>query len=250
VSRARLCILALTAVLLVAGCGSSSGPTLTVSAASSLTQAFTRYAASFPGARVRASFAGSDLLAAQIEEGLRPDVFAAANTKLPDVLYHAGLVEKPVVFAANVLVIAVPAKDTKVRSIADLSRPGVTLAIGSPSVPVGVYTRTILDRTGAANSAHIFANVRTEEPDVSGIVGKLTQGAVDAGFTYITDVRATHGALRAIALPAKLQPRVAYAAAVVRGTSHRALAERFVAGLLSGAGAADLRAAGFEPPPA
>ena len=46
---------------------------------------------------------------------MKPDVFASANTKLPDALYRKGLVEKPVVFAANRLVLAVP-KDSKSRA--------------------------------------------------------------------------------------------------------------------------------------
>jgi len=250
-------------VLVLGGCGSSSsssstkttdasspaGGSLTVSAAASLKSAFTTYATQLSGAQIHYSFAGSDQLAAQIEQGLHPDVFASANTKLPDLLYTKGLVEEPVVFAANKLVLAVPAGAAKVRTLSDLEKPGVTIAIGSATVPIGIYTRTVLRRLGAA-SARILANVRSEEPDVSGIVGKLVEGAVDAGFLYATDVRATHGKLTAIALPARVQPVVAYGVAVVRGSSHQALAQRFVTGLLSGSGRQDLLQAGFLPPPA
>ncbi len=212
-----------------------------MSAAASLKPTLTKLG----GARYE--FGGSDILAAQIEQGARPDVFAAANTKLPAMLFAKGLVDRPVDFVANRLVIAVPAGSTKIHGIADLERPGVTLAIGSPTVPVGAYTRTVLARLGAG-AKRIFANVRTQEPDVSGIVGKLTEGAADAGFTYVTDVEATHGALRAIALPARLQPAVTYAAAVVKGSTHAAAARAFVAGLVSGAAHHALLAAGFLPP--
>src|SRR6185312_2988064 len=163
---------------------------------------------------------------------------------------RAGLVGRPVVFAGNRLVLAVPAGSTKIHSVADLARSGTTIAIGSPSVPIGAYTRTVLGRLGAAQSKAVLANVRSEEPDVKSIVGKLAEGAVDAGFVYVTDVDATNGKLRAIELPAALQPSVAYGVAVVTGAPHAQAARRFVAGLLHGAGAADLRAAGFEPPPA
>ena len=91
--------------------------------------------------------------------------------------------------------------------------------------------------------------MRSEEPDVAGITGKLTQGAVDAGFLYASDVRATDDKLRAIELPDALQPTVAYGVAVVKGAKQREQARAFVAGLLDGAGADALRAAGFEPPP-
>ena len=246
-----------TMMLALGGCGSTSGSpssgagkaNLTVSAAASLKAALTAYGQQFSQASVRYSFAGSDMLAAQIEQGVKPDVFASANTKLPDMLYAKGLVSKPVTFAANRLVIAVPAGSTKVKSVSDLERPGVTVAVGSATVPIGAYTRKVLAKLGSVGSAKVLANVRSEEPDVTGIVGKLTQGAVDAGFTYITDVKATKGALKAISLPASLQPVVAYGVALVKGDAHQAQAQAFISGLLSGAGQTDLIQAGFLPPP-
>jgi molybdate transport system substrate-binding protein len=248
-------VLLVAVVLAATGCGSggSSGggkPDLVVSAAASLKDAFTQYAQKFPDATVRASFAGSDELAAQIQQGVKPDVFASANTKLPDQLFHKGLVEKPVVFAGNRLVIAVPAGGGKVGSIADLEKPGVTVAMGSASVPVGAYTRRVISGLPEAESTKVLANVRSNEPDVAGVVGKLTQGAVDAGFVYITDVDATDGKLKAIELPDNLQPQVAYGVAVVKGSKHRKQARAFIDGLLKGAGRHALRAAGFEAPPA
>jgi molybdate transport system substrate-binding protein len=229
--------------------GGAAKPQLTVSAAASLKQAFTDYGKQFRDASARFSFAGSDELAAQIEKGVKPDVFAAANTKLPDALHAKGLVEKPTVFAGNRLVLAVPAGGTKVNSLADIERTGVKLAIGSKDVPIGSYTRTVLGKLPASKSKAILANVRSEEPDVAGITGKLTQGAVDAGFLYASDVRATDDKLKAIALPDALQPQVAYGVAVVTGAKHPAQARAFIAGLLHGAGAQALKNAGFLPPP-
>jgi molybdate transport system substrate-binding protein len=248
----------LVAIALGAGaCGGDDGssggggtPPLTVSAAASLKTAFTEYGKQFQDADAKFSFAGSDELAAQIEKGVKPDVFAAANTKLPDALYDKGLVEKPTVFAGNRLVLAVPASGGKVNSLADVARPGTTLAIGSASVPIGSYTRTVLAKLPPSESAAILKNVRSEEPDVAGIVGKLSQGAVDAGFVYVSDVRGSGGKLKAIELPASLQPSVAYGAAVVKGTKNADTAKSFIDGLVKGDGQKALAAAGFEPPPA
>jgi molybdate transport system substrate-binding protein len=253
--RRRTCatlaaLLALT--LALAACGSSSDDAkqdLLVSGATSLKRAFTGYGDGFSGANVQLSFAGSDELAAQIRSGAKPDVFAAANTKLPDQLFAEKLVEKPRVFATNRLVLAVPAGRTKVSALADLAKPGVRIAIGSQSVPVGAYTRKVLGRLDAPQRRAILANVRSQEPDVGGIAAKLTQRAVDAGLLYVTDVAAAGGRLEAIELPAKLQPQAAYGVAIVRGAKHHAAAADFVAGLLRGAGADALRAAGFGPPP-
>ena len=239
---------------LLAGCGSddsSSGskPPLTVSAAASLKNAVTDYGRGFDTATVRASFAGSDELAAQIRQGVKPDVFASANTKLPEQLYSEGLVEKPVVFASNELVLAVPS-GSAVKGLDDLTKPGTTIAMGSESVPVGSYTRKVLDGLPAGEKRAILGNVRSNEPDVGGVVGKVTQGAVDAGFVYISDVRATDGKLKAIELPESLQPAVAYGVAVVKDAKHEDAAKKFVDGLLDGDGKQALDDAGFEPPPA
>jgi molybdate transport system substrate-binding protein len=241
--------LLLSGMLGLNACGGAGEPTIVVSGAASLKKAFNAYREAFRPAHVRFSFAGSDLLAAQIEQGARPDVFASANSKFSQTLYEKGLVQTPVVFASNKLVLAVPAGSRKVRQLADAEKPGTVLSVGTAEVPVGTYTATVLERLPAAQRAALLANVRDREPDVTGIVGKLTEGAADAGFLYITDVAATHGQLKAIALPASLQPRVAYGAAVVSGSGHEAQARAFVNGLLSGAGRAALRAAGFLPPP-
>ncbi|HEY7891069.1 MAG TPA: molybdate ABC transporter substrate-binding protein [Solirubrobacteraceae bacterium] len=234
---------------LISGCGGAGGkPSLLVSAAASLQKPFTRYGEHFTAASVRLSFAGSDMLAAQIEQGLHPDVFASANTSLPETLHARGLVEKPVAFAANTLVLAVPAGAHRVNSLSDLERPGVTLAIGTATVPVGSYTHTLLGRLPAAQRNAILANVHDSEPDVSGIIGKLSEGAVDAGFLYATDVAATQGALRTIELPPQLQPQVDYGVAVVKGSKHLTQARAFIAGLLTGAGRRALLESGFSEP--
>jgi molybdate transport system substrate-binding protein len=250
--RARATLVA-AVLALAAGCGdddddpgSGSGPVI-VAAASSLETAFAGYTDA-AGIDARQSFAGSDELAAQIRQGVTPDVYAAADTTLPAELHGDDLVEKPVVFAANTLVIAVPA-DSGIESMEDLEEPGTAIAIGDGEVPVGTYTREVLDRLPDAQREAILANVRSEEPEVSGIVGKLTQGAVDAGFVYATDVTAAGDSLRAIALPTGLEPDVAYGAAVAVGAENPEGGQAFIDGLLQGAGAEALNEAGFLPPP-
>ncbi|MBA2793606.1 MAG: molybdate ABC transporter substrate-binding protein [Thermoleophilaceae bacterium] len=243
-----------TALLAAFGCGGGGVADggerrLTVSAATSLTNAFEEYGADFAPATTRFSFAGSDDLAAQIRQGVKPDVYAAANTKLPEQLYDEGLVGKPVKFAGNRLVIAVPAVPADINSLRDLGKGPQNLVIGAESVPVGEYTQDLLSRLPPSRSKAIRARVRSEEPDVAGVVGKLTQGAADAGILYITDVAAAGKKMRAIELPPVLQPNVEYSAAVVKGAKEPVVAREFIDGLLSGKGADALRRAGFEPPP-
>ena len=241
---------AVAAALLFSACGGSdeSKPQLVVSAASSLAEALTSCSSEFPRADVRLQFAGSDELATQIRRGVTPDVFAAANTKLPDPLHAEGLLDRPVTFAANELVLAVPAGSTRVRSLEDTGKAGVKVAIGSESVPVGSYTREVLSHLPPAVGRRILANVRSEEPDVKGVVGKLIQRAVDAGFVYASDVTAAKGKLDAIRLRRRLRPDVAYGAAVVSRSKQPDAARGYVDGLESGTCAKALRQAGFKPP--
>jgi molybdate transport system substrate-binding protein len=230
--------------LAIAGCGGGSDePTMTVFGASSLTEALSKYGDSFEGTHVRNSFAGSDQLAAQIKQ----DVFASADTAYPAELHREGLVEMPVVFARNRLVVVVP-KDGTVKSLADLARPGTKIVIGDPSVPVGAYTREVLGRLPADEGQAILANVRSEEPEVTAVLAKVASGAADAGFVYVTDAKTVAGQVRSVAIPPQLQPDVAYAAAVVSGSDEGGAARRYLQGLLHGQGAADLREAGFLPP--
>ena len=107
--------------------------------------------------------------------------------------------------------------DDRARSTT-CARTGVKIAIGSESVPIGSYTREVLGRLPPGAGQAILGNVRSNEPDVKGIVGKLTQGAADAGFVYVTDVNAAGERLRAIELPARARgPRSPTAPAVVEG---------------------------------
>jgi molybdate transport system substrate-binding protein len=144
-------------------------------------------------------------------------------------------------------VLAVPA-DGKVTSLEGLETPGVKLVIGAEGVPVGDYTRGVIEQLGPERSAAILANVRSNEPDVKGVVGKLTQGAADAGFVYVTDVEATDGKLKAIELPADLDATATYAAGVVKAAREPEAAEAFVDDLLAGGCHDALIAAGFTEP--
>jgi molybdate transport system substrate-binding protein len=242
--------LALAAATAVAACGSSSPERveIEVSAATSLREALSTYADGFREAEVRLTFAGSEALAEGIRAGERPDVFAAAESEAPERLHAQGLVEEPVLFAANEIVLAVPRGPTPIRRLEDLAEPDVRLAVAGGRVSLGRYTRLVLDRLDAGTRDAIEANVRVSAPDVGAVVSSVAGGRVDAGFVYRSDVRASRGRLRAIALPAELQPSVLYKVAIVQGTRHHDQARAFVDGLRGDAGRRALGAAGFRVP--
>jgi molybdate transport system substrate-binding protein len=209
-----------------------------VLAAASLTNVFPQIDSS-----PKYSFAGSDALAAQIKLGAPADVFASANMTIPNALYAAGLVEKPVVFTTNKLVLVVPTSNPAgIKTVFDLRQKGIKLVIGTPTVPIGTYTRTILKNLALTS---VLSNVVSQETDVRSILSKVALGEADAGFVYVTDAKTVADKVNVITLPAWAQPPVRYGIAVVKSTQDRADAVAFINKVLSKAGQAKLRAAGF-----
>ena len=244
----RLTILALAVVAIASGLASTAGARparsasgLTVLAASSLTDVFPKI-----DSGNKYSFGGSDVLAAQIQQGAAVDVFAAASPKYPEQLYQKGLVLKPVVFATNRLVLIVPASNPAgIASVYDLCKQGVKVDIGDKAVPVGSYTRQILTNLGLQC---VLQNVVSNEQNVRDILTKVSLGEVDAGFVYITDAKTVPGKVKTFFLPGWAQPHVRYEVAVVKSSSHQAAAETFVKALLAKPAQKLLAAAGFGPP--
>jgi molybdate transport system substrate-binding protein len=219
-----------------------SSAQMNVFAAASLTEAFPQF-----DRGQRYNFGGSDSLAAQIRLGAPADLFAAASPDAAQALFKAGLVEKPVTFATNRLVLAVPTSNPAgITSVYDLRRSGIKLLIGTPTVPIGAYTREVLGNLGL--SAAALANVASQEKDVKAITSKVALGTADAGFMYATDAHAVAGKVTVIAVPAWAQPPVRYQIAIVKGTADRADAAAFIKRLVSSAGRKLLVANGFGVP--
>ena len=195
----------------------------------------------------RYSFGGSDQLTLQIRQGAPTDVFASASPKYAELLYRDGLVRKPVVFATNRLAILVPRSNPgRIRSAYDLRRSGMRIVIGDHTVPIGSYTRQLLDTIGITED--VMKNVVSQETDVKGIVAKVALGEADAGLAYITDAKPAAKRVRLIALPQWAQPPIRYELAVVKGAPHPAAARAFVKRLLSARGRLLLKRAGFGLP--
>jgi len=195
------------------------------------------------------SFAGSNTLAAQIMNGAPADVFASANTTIPAMLYAQGVVEKPVNFTRNTLVIVVPKSNPAgIENAYDLTKPDVSIDIANPAVPVGSYTLSVLKNMNL--TARVMPNVVSQETDVRTVLTKIALGQADAGFVYATDARTVPGEVKVIKVPAWAQPKVTYALAVVSRSPNQAAAQAFIKEILSKNGQAKMRAFGFLPLPA
>src|SRR5436190_18179601 len=156
----RVLLVTLVALLVAAGSAGGSGKAqITVYAAASLTDVFPQI-----DSTPRYSFAGSNTLAAQIQQGAPADVFASANMALPQQLAQRRLCSTPVVFTRNTLVAIVPSSNPAgIHSVYDVGKSGTKLVIAGPGVPVGSYTLQILKNM---NLSGILSNVVSRETDV------------------------------------------------------------------------------------
>lgn len=221
---------------------------LEVFAAASLKEAFTTVARDFerayPGTKVHLQFAGSQSLAAQISNGAPADVFASADPRNLDKIAYDPKTRR--VFATNRLVV-VSAGKTNLQDLPNLNR----IVLAAAAVPAGGYARETLararERFGNDWLLQTERKVVSEEPDVRAVLAKVTLGEADAGIVYASDAVGVKGVV-ATPIPAELQPRIEYPAAVARGAHEPKLAKAFVDFLVSRAGKRALAARGFGPP--
>jgi molybdate transport system substrate-binding protein len=262
--RGRVLVaVAASAALVAVSCSTSEagGPKtqrLTVAAASSLSHVFPQIGSAFEneqgGVAVQFSFAGTDAIVAQIEQGAPIDVFAGASASYGEGLASKDLIDTPRPFCTNTLVLVLPAGNpAAISSLQDLTRAGVKLVIGAPTVPIGAYTRKVLaaldEIYGSGYSSQVLANVVSNEDNVEGVITKVRLEEADAGFVYVTDAQSASGAVKAIELPSRAQATAVYPIAVVRASRIASVAQRFVDFVAGPQGQQLLRAAGFGPPP-
>ena len=266
----KILILATSAVLLLAACsdsnyGGTTGTTgagggsggaeaeLTVSAASSLTEAFGKIGNAFeaanPGTTVTFNFGPSDGLAGQINEGAPVDVFASASPTWMDSVQDDGPgVTHRADFAQNRLAIIVPADNPAgIENLDDLTEDGVQLVIAAEGVPAGDYAREIFQNAGISKAA--LANVVSNEEDVKAVITKVISGEADAGIGYVTDVTPdVSDEVTLMPIPDEVNVIATYPIAVVNGSQEADLAQGFVEYVL-GDGQQTLAEYGFLPPP-
>jgi molybdate transport system substrate-binding protein len=242
VHRLTLAATALAAATALLAGSASAAPAaqITVFAASSLTDVLPKIDPS-----PRYSFAGSNTLAAQIRQGAPAQVFASADMTIPRQLARQGLCSTPIVFTRNALVLIVPSSNPAgVKSVHDLRSPGTKLVVAADGVPVGSYTRKILENMKLTG---VLSNVVSNETNVREVLAKVALGEADAGFVYSTDAKTMPGKVKVIALPARAQPKLQYGICIPSDAHGNADAKAFIAKLLSKAGQAKLIAAGFLP---
>jgi molybdate transport system substrate-binding protein len=241
-------VAAAAAALLVVltGCSGSSGPaaggtrttpaTVTVFAASSLTNAFAAEAAAFAqhtGGRTTFSFAGSQELVAQVQQGAPADVVATADLPTMAKLPHASAAR---IFARNRLVIVTaPGNPKHVTRLADLARPGLLVVLAAPTVPAGRYAAQALAK------AAVTVHAKSLEDNVRGVLTKVLLGEADAGIVYASDATSAGRGVAMVPIPDG--PVASYPVVVLHPVG-----QAFADFLLSAEGQAILARYGFLPP--
>ncbi len=253
----RAAVLLATTALLLAGCGDdgddgSSGAgesTLTVLAASSLTDAFGElektYESDHADVDVQLSFDSSSTLAEQVVQGAPADVLATADENTMQSVVDADLTDgEPVGFAQNQLSLVTPPDNpADIQTIADLDNEGVAYAVCVPDAPCGAASQQLLGIVG------VTADPVTEEDNVRDTLGKVTEGEVDAGLVYVSDAQAAGDDVHVLEVPESDQVLNSDVIAVLADAQEPDNARAWVDLVTSDEGQQVLQSYGFLPAP-
>ncbi|WP_166179397.1 molybdate ABC transporter substrate-binding protein [Rubrobacter tropicus] len=265
-SRAATLACVLLVLLGPVSCGGGSasgteggrGGTLTVLAASSLTDAFgeleKRFEERNPGVEVRQSFESSSTLLAQIQQGAPADVFASASEEEMETATKEGLVEGETrVFVKNREIVMVP-KDNpaNIQDFRDVAKPGVRLVLAQEDVPAADYAVEIL---GKANNEYggdfkqdVLSNVVSREADVRASVNRVVVGDADATFGYASDYTPDiRDRVEVVPIPPDLNIIATYPIAALEDAEEPDLAREWVDLVTGEEGQRVLDKWGFEP---
>ena len=264
VLAAAVCLIALAGSF---GCASSAsegdgsegrGGTLTVLAASSLTDAFGELAGRFeeqnPGVEVRQSFESSSTLLAQIQQGAPADVFASASQEEMGTAVEEGLTKgEPEVLVKNREVVMVP-KDNPagIRGFKDVAEPGVRLVLAEEGVPAADYALEILGKAeeeyGPGFEGDVLGNVVSREADVRASVNRVVVGDADATFGYASDYTPDiRDRVEVIPIPPDLNIVATYPVAALEDAKRPDLARKWLDLVTGEEGQRVMEKWGFEP---
>jgi molybdate transport system substrate-binding protein len=233
----------------LAGCIGASGPgplDLTIFAAASLRPAFDQIAIQLRDQQrisITFNYAGTQTLVSQLSQGAQADVFASADTAHMTAVQTAGLTAAtPQVFAHNSLEIAVaPGNPKGIHALSDLAKPGLVIVLADPSVPAGKYAQQALAK------AHVTVKAASLEPQVTGVLSKITLGEADAGIVYASDTK-TSRKVAGVAIPPDQNVVADYSIAALKNARNPSGASSFISFVQSPDGKSILRGAGFQVP--
>ena len=235
------------ALVLLAGCGTAGSEqhkTLTVLAASSLTESFDelgrKFHAEHPDVEIKFDYQGSSTLAEQIQQGRPADVFASANVKNMDKVRDQ--VSPAQTFATNRLTIVVPrGNPAHITSLADLAKAR-DVVVCAPQVPCGSATKKV------AQAGGVQLRPVSEENDVKSVLRKVTAGEAGAGLVYVSDAKSAGDAVETVDFPESRQVLNTYPIAAIKSAPQPEAAKAFVELVRGPVGREVLTEHGFDVP--
>ena len=251
-----LCLL-----LILVGCFNSHQPIisdsddeveLTISAASSLTDALNDLKASFESEHptITLSFnpGGSGKLAQQIKQGAPSDVFLSASKKDMDKLQEGNLLleDTRIDFATNELVLITNKEQPfNLSSFEEIDPATVDhFAIGEPeSVPVGRYTKEALEKL------ELWEPLQSKvvlSSDVRQVLTHVEMGNADIGIVYASDALISDKVKVVAAANSEWHDQIVYPGAIIADSRHPEEAKAFLAFLTSEQGKEILKKYGFK----
>ena len=245
----------------ISGAQDQLAGSLTVYAATSLTDAFEAVKAAYvdiqPDVEILLNFANSATLAAQIQAGAPADVFASANELQMRKVIESGSVDESAVeiFAHNRLVVIAPADNpAKIESMRDLAADGVLLVLAAPGTPIRAYADAMLEahnrEYGEGFSELVARNLASEESNVRQVVARVALGEADAGVVYQSDALGDVAEqLLVIEIDDAHNQIASYPIAPVNDAAAQALADAFIRFVRSEAAQSILAENGFCWPP-
>ncbi len=227
---------------------------ITVSAAASLTEAFTDMEKEFetenPDIDVVYNFGASGTLRTQIEGGAPIDVFASAAQDQMDMLASKGFIYNDTRedFVENSLVMIVPKGNAlELTGMQDLTKTEVEkISIGNPeTVPAGKYAKEALTNAGLWDS--VSGKMLMAE-NVKQALVYVERGEAEAGFVFSTDASsAENGSIEVITSVPVTTP-ITYPIAVLSSTQHQEDSQLFIDFVTGEKGKSILEQYGFSIP--
>ena len=206
-----------------------------------------QYVAESFGGQVQLQYGGSNTLLNQLQVSGIGDLYLAADDSYIDLAVQKGLVRESVPVAWIRPVVAVrKGNPQEIRSVQDLLREDVSVALGNPdAAAVGKKTQMLLRQSGHWAALEDHATVLT--PTVNEIANSVKLGTVDAGIVWDATV-AQYPSLEGVRLP-ELDAGTAQIEIGVLASSHRPTSALRFARYLAARdkGLKVFREAGFEP---
>lgn len=225
---------------------SAAGNEILVFAAASLSDALQEIGRNHEkdtGTKVKFSFAASSVLARQIQEGARADIFFSADEEKMDALQKLGLAKNETrrSLLSNRLVVVV-SRESELTLVgpADLKRAR-RIAVAEPAtVPAGIYARRYLEAVGIWKSLKVLP---TENVRAALLV--VESGNAEAAIVYRTDAVMGKQTRVAFEIPSHPEITISYPVAIMKEARNPTGAESFMAELRSPRGLSIFQRHGF-----